>query len=242
MMQRLSNPDPAASYDYLLQTAQMVVNSGADPKEVEAYIAQLAPLYERPLPTFQKQPLYVEETPQPLSAATSAERQRIMMPGAQEMSWWEDALVGAALFAIPTVGVLVNGARAVAAGTGRTIGIGPQVNLGLVGGASLGTGLIISNLGKLGWYGSVGGVAGFVASLAIGIQVTIIAGGIERFTGWSWGVGVAGGEFIVGNGAALLSMSNPPQFMGITVGGGIGIGIPVEVFVTAQHTWQLAPA
>jgi hypothetical protein len=242
MMQRLSNPDPAASYDYLLQTAQMVVNSGADPKEVEAYIAQLAPLYERSAPTFQKQSIYVEEAaPRPVAEA-AAERQRILMPSAQEMPWWEDALVGAALFAIPPVGALVNGARAVTAGTGRTVGIGPQVNLGLVGGVSLGTGLIISNQGKLGWYGSVGGVAGFVASLAIGIQVTIIGGGVERFTGWSWGVGVAGGEVIVGNGAALLDMSNPPQFIGITVGGGIGIGIPVEVFITAQHTWQLAPA
>ena len=223
----------AASYDYLLQTAQILINSGADPAEVETIVSELAPLYDLSPPKFQKQDIFQIDQP-PMAAAASP---RIELPSARELPWYEDALIGAALYSVPPLGATVTAARVMAASTGRTIGIGPQISGGFGAGGSLGAGLLITNQGKLGAYGSVGGAAGLIASISLTLQFTIVGGGVEVFGGTCLGVGIGGGEIVAGNMAALISLDSRPRFIGISVGGGVGVGIPFEVFVTAQHTW-----
>lgn len=230
--------NPREGYEYLIQAAQQVVNSGADPAKVEAFVGELAPIYQRVPLKLEKQPLLTTVGAAAEVTAVSAERPRIELPTAAEFEWWQDALIGTAVMAIPPVGITVTASRGIAAFAGVTIGLGPQVTIGAGKGGSLGCGLCVTLNGKLGFYGSVGGLAGAMASISGTIQLTIIGGGVDKFSGWAWGAGIAGGEEIVGNAAALLSMTSPVQFLGITAGIGLGVGIPLEVFITAQHTWE----
>lgn len=224
-------------YEYLWQAGQQAVNSGVDPAEVEAFIAELAPLYEKRPRKLEKQPpLIVGVQAQP-GDAVSNERGRIELPPGGEFNIWQQVLLAAALIPFPLVSIAVGAAKIAAASNRVTIGLGPQVTIGVGIAASLGAGLCVLPNAGLGYYGSISGMAGIVASISLTAQVTIVGGGLDKFGGWSWGVGIGGGEEIVGNAAALLTMGDSPQFLGITAGIGIGAGIPIEAYMIAQRTW-----
>lgn len=224
-------------FEYLNQAAQQVVNSGADPAEVQAFLAELAPLYEITAPKLAKQPLIVAPSAKGRLAAAAAPKKKtkISLPRATKLKWWQDAMIGTALMAWPPLGITVNASRGLAAAFKVTIGLGPQISAGLAAGGSLGCGLCLTVDGSLGFYGSLGPMVGWIYSVSGVVQVTIIAGGIDRFQGWAFGVGADGGEVIVGNAAALLDTNM--KFLGITAGIGAGAGIPFELFVSAQRTW-----
>ncbi len=233
----------------VVAAAEAVVNSGAaDPAEVEQFVREL--LAPQPVAINLARPAanVFNAAPSPMAYGAASfdaapplppedRRGRIELPEGYEFSPWQDAIVGAALMLIPIVGIVVAAARAVTAVADVTVGVGPQITAGAGIGVSLGGGVLISNRGRLGGYGSIGGLVGAMASISATLQVTITGGGVERFRGWAWGAGIAGGELLVGNAAVLLTMTSPVQFLGVTVGVGVGYGIPLEVFVNAQHTW-----
>ena len=219
-------------YESLISVGQQVVNSGANEEEVKNFIKELAPLYQKSLKDIKKQEIISKDT----GILTTNGRVRVELPTADAFTWWQDALINAALLvAAPGYVILLNIGRGISAASLVTIGLGPQVTGGFLVGMGAGCGLCTYPNGALGYYGSFGGVAGAIASISLTLQCTIIIGGKENFSGWAWGAGIDGGEEIVGNAAALLSPDG--RFLGITAGIGIGVGIPFEEFVTAQHTW-----
>jgi hypothetical protein len=211
----------------ILPMSQQLIATGVDAREVDAFIQEY---FGSALP--------IAATTNIPSLPPEDRRARVSLPPAKQFAWWEEALLIAGITIVsPILGVFVALARGLASASGNTLALGPQLSVGAGVGVSLGAGLLATPDYKIGVYGSVGGVAGIVASIGLTAQVTIVRGGLERFTGLSWGVGVSGGEAVVGNAVALLTVTNPPQFFGVTFGAGIGAGIPFEVFVQGQHTW-----
>jgi hypothetical protein len=210
----------------ILPMSQQLIAAGADAREVEAFIQEYFG---------SAQPSAATNIP---SLPPEDRRARVSLPPTKQFEWWEEALlIGGITVVSPILGVFIALARGLAVASGNTLALGPQLSVGAGVGVSLGAGLLATPNYRIGVYGSVGGVAGIVASIGLTAQVTIVRGGLDRFTGLCWGVGVAGGEAVVGNAAALLTTTSPPQFFGVTFGAGIGAGIPFEVFVQAQHTW-----
>ncbi|HTW85491.1 MAG TPA: hypothetical protein VMD91_15585 [Candidatus Sulfotelmatobacter sp.] len=221
--------------------AEYAIKCGADPNEVDGFLKELI---ESPPPVELDLAPVASRVDVFAKGLTSAgqpvlpppeRRTPIDMGSGAEFEWWQDAIIGGAAMAVPPLGVAINASRAVTAATNRTVGIGVAVTFAAAVGASLGTGLLITNLGKLGWYGSVSGLLGFIASVSAVVQITIVGGGVEKFGGTSYGVGAMGGEILVGGITALIDAGG--KFMGISVSGGIGVGIPFEVFGQIQHTW-----
>ena len=116
---------------------------------------------------------------------------------------------------------------------GVTVGIGVQGSAGILAGPSAGFGLVFSPQG-IGYYGSLGLAAGLVVSASATVQLTIVAGGIDRFRGHALAVTVAGGEGIVGSGSILLDQDR--NFLGVSGAVGIGVGSPIEIYLEAQQT------
>lgn len=219
-------------YESLISVGQQVINSGANEEAVKSFIKELAPFYQKSLNDFKKQEIIIKET----DLLATNERVKVELPAANEFAWWQDALINAALLvASPAYVALLNIARGISAASSVTIGLGPQATGGILVGLGASCGFCTYPNGSLGYYGSFSGLAGAIASISLTLQITIIVGGKENFSGWVWGAGIDGGDVIVGNAAALLSTDT--RFLGITAGIGIGLGIPFEVFVTAQHAW-----
>jgi hypothetical protein len=210
----------------ILPMSQHLIAVGVDAREIDAFLQEY----------FGSTP--VAATTDIASLPPEDRRARVSLPPARQFEWWEEALLIAGIsIASPILGAFVALARGLAMASGNTLALGPQLSVGAGVGVSLGAGLLATPNYRIGVYGSVGGVAGLVASIGLTAQVTIVRGGLDRFTGLCWGVGVSGGEAVVGNAVALLTATQPPQFFGVTFGAGIGAGIPFEVFVQAQHTW-----
>ncbi len=217
----------------LLSVGQQVVNSGADQEKVKSFIKELTPLNQINIEDIKKQEI-ISNTHLPKVAD---EKVKAELPTADAFSWWEEALINTALSTVaPGYVALINISRGISVASGVTIGLGPQGTAGILVGLGATCGLCTYPNGALGYYGGFSGVVGAIASISLTFQCTIIDGGKEDFSGWVWGVGISGGEEVVGNAAALLRVTDN-KFVGITAGLGIGAGIPIEEFVTAQRTW-----
>ena len=122
-----------------------------------------------------------------------------------------------------------------AAGTPVSIGLGPAVSAGLFAGGSLGTGVIFGPGGELGVYGAAQLDVGWVTSISLTAQLTVVRGGIGAFSGWSNSATISGGEELVGGGSALFDEHG--NFQGISVQAGIGAGLsPIDMFVSVQRS------
>jgi hypothetical protein len=118
-----------------------------------------------------------------------------------------------------------------------TIGIGPSLSGGLVAGASLGAGIMFAPGDRVGFYGTLGAVLGAIVSISATMQVTIVRGGPEAFSGSALAVTIGGGEGIVGSASALLGVEAPNRFLGVAFAMGVGAGFsPIEAYAQYQYT------
>src|SRR5262245_10809571 len=164
---------------------------------------------------------------------------RFVLPGAYVIEGWKARLLLAALTAQtgPAGMALFQSLPTLASKFNVTIGIGPALGAGLLGGGSLGAGIVFTPSGGIGFYGSVEESAGLIASISLTIQVTIVKGGIGNFAGEGRAVGFSAGEEIVGGAAALLTPTG--EFQGVSFQLGIGAGLsPIDVYTSAQTAYS----
>ncbi|QAY75971.1 hypothetical protein ETR14_05090 [Sphingosinicella sp. BN140058] len=166
--------------------------------------------------------------------SVSSNQQPITAPPVDTVSQLRSIAIQAMLAANPAMMPFVLMARAAAEAGGLAIGIGPSVGAGLLGGAGLGCGLIFAPGNVMGVYGQFEVTAGWIASIGLNLQVTILRGGVSAFSGVSYTAGISGGEGITGGAAALFDGNR--AFQGVTLQAGVGAGLsPVDVFTSVQH-------
>lgn len=175
----------------------------------------------------------------PMTLSLSSEATPIAPAGSSAISGLAKAAAETVLMALPgPLAPLLTALRAAAqlsgaAGAPVSIGFGPAVGGGLFSGGSLGAGIIFGPNGELGVYGAGQLNVGFILSISLTAQITVVRGGIESFNGISNAVVVSGGEGIVGGGAALFDQNM--NFQGISVEAGIGAGFsPIDFYVAVQ--------
>jgi hypothetical protein len=178
------------------------------------------------------------------SRALDDGRLQIHLPGATRLEGWkaEALLIALETALAPFGGGLLLPALRLAANTANvTIGIGPVVGGGLLAGGSLGAGIVFSPGNVIGFYGATEASQGLIASISATLQVTVVGGGIENFTGDGYAVGISAGEEIVGGVAVLLT--NAGSFQGVSFQVGVGIGLsPVDIYTSAQRTYSTSQA
>jgi hypothetical protein len=161
-------------------------------------------------------------------------RRPARFPQVRMLSAIERTAVTALLAAVhPAAAAMVGALRALPAAHHISVGIGPSASAGFLIGAGIGAGLIFAPGGQVGVYGQFDIRAGFIDSASVELQVTLVQGGVEAFSGINFAVGV---EFDLGvslSGQALFNTQ--AQFQGITVGVGAGLGVePFQLFVAMQ--------
>jgi V8-like Glu-specific endopeptidase len=176
----------------------------------------------------------------PAALTLSAERSSVPAPSLNQITGVAKYAAEAALLAVPPpLGTLITALRAAArvsaaAGTPVSIGFGPAVGGGLGAGASFGTGLVFGPGGELGVYGAAQFNVGFILSISLTCQISVVRGGIENFNGWSMAAVVSGGEGVVGGASALFDTAG--NFQGVSVEAGIGAGFsPVDFYIAIQR-------
>jgi N-acetyl-anhydromuramyl-L-alanine amidase AmpD len=167
--------------------------------------------------------------------SVSGEQQRIGARPVETMSQLRSIAIQALLASNPALTPIVLMARAGAEAADLTIGIGPQVSAGLLGGGGLGAGIIFAPGNVMGVYGSAEIDAGFIASIGANLQVTIVRGGIDAFRSVSYGAAISGGEGITGGAAALFDENR--NFQGVTMQVGIGASLsPVDIYTSVSRS------
>jgi hypothetical protein len=113
------------------------------------------------------------------------------------------------------------------------IGIGPNAGGGLLVAGGLGAGLFLHR-GGLGYYGSLGWMAGLVGNVSLGVHVTVVKGGAEAFLGLDHAVSVS-----VAPALASVTLLYTPEhrFIGASVGWGVGQSFPLEACVGVFKTY-----
>ncbi len=170
-----------------------------------------------------------------LSGVTvSPDMQAMPAPAVTTISQLDSLSIQATLASNPTLLPMVLAARA-AAETGLvSVGIGPQLSAGLLGGAGIGAGIIFSSGNTLGVYGGVEVDAGFIASIGASLQLTVLKGGIDSFNGVSYVAGISGGEGLTAGAAAIFDADR--NFLGVSLQGGVGLSLtPLEVYTGVQR-------
>jgi len=128
-----------------------------------------------------------------------------------------------------------------------TLGFGAGLTGALGAGGGAGGGIVFAPGRRIGFYGSLSGVAGHVYSAGVSAQLTVVRGGPESFGGNSYTAGVTVetiGWFDAGTIGApvgahvIFGSDNRP--IGITAEVGVSAGLPVvsliEVYGQAVHT------
>lgn len=123
----------------------------------------------------------------------------------------------------------------IAHSAGYSVAFGIDADLAILLGISAGGGIYFGTEGDVGLYASLGTDLGIIATASIGITGIAVEGPSSRFAGWSYAVEVSGGE-IVSLGGSLL-YDNSGQYLGFAAEIGVGVGLPVNVFASASHTW-----
>ena len=169
----------------------------------------------------------------------------IQIPNPRDFTFAEQALwygIRAGTMMLPGIGPILGvimDAPSMAAATGCTIGIGIAGSAGAGAGIGLGTGLYFAPNGDIGVYGSGAFDNGFLFSAAIGYQVTMVKGGVDKFGGTCYAFAISGGEVVVGGLNVLFTTDL--EFLGISGMVGVGVGLPFEFYFEAQHTWTSDP-
>lgn len=118
-----------------------------------------------------------------------------------------------------------------------TIGIGPAVSGAIATGTSLGAGIMFAPDDRVGFYGSLDGVLGAIVSISATMQVTIVHGDADAFSGAAVAITIGGGEEIVGSATVLLTADSSRRFLGVTFSMGVGAGLtPIEAYAQYQYT------
>ncbi len=163
---------------------------------------------------------------------------KVAIPKAHEADPLAAAAIEGVILLAGPFGAQLDGAQLVGATGGVTIGFGLAAGAADTIGGEIGGG-ICTHGGRWALYGDVGLLAGALAGVAGLVTTTIVRGGFDAFGGDCVAFGLAGGEAVVGEAAVLLTPAM--QFLGITVGVGVGAGLPLDVFAAQQRTWTTAP-
>jgi uncharacterized protein YycO len=213
----------ALSQQSLEEVKAQIVASGVPASEVDAFLATV----------------HGHSAGMTHARALNQKPFRITLPPASVLADWQaTALLAALGLSVPWLAPMIPLARMACNQFGVTIGIGPAISGGLGAGASLGAGILMAPGNKVGAYGSVSGIIGYIASISASLQLTVVKGGPDVFGGESLAVGVSVdlGEGPSVAGHALFSMDG--KFNGVTgeVGLTAGIPLPFEAFAQYQYT------
>lgn len=169
---------------------------------------------------------------------------KITLPGGNLLTPGEGKLLLAAIgtglsMANPTMAPLIfsslHALPAIANRFNVCIGIGPAIGGAAGVGGSLGNGILFAPGGRVGFFGSIGGVLGATVGISATWQVTIVHGGPEVFGGTGSAITIGGGEYVVGSASALFNDAG--KFIGVTFEMGVGLGLtPIEIFAEYQYT------
>lgn len=206
------------------RVVQRLTDRGVPADEVEDFLAQI-------------------EAPTPAAASHAARslgdgEVTVELPPGHIFEGWQGELV-TAVIATTALGPLLPALHAIATSQDVTIGIGPAVSGGLVGGAGLSVGIVVAPGDQLGFYGSVAGLLGAVVSISRAMQVTVVFGGPSVFSGSAVGVGITVDTGVGPQvGAHLLMPSSGGDAIGVIGEVGLSAGLsPFEAFAQYQHTW-----
>lgn len=168
--------------------------------------------------------------------------ERVVFPSLTTLSGWKataflmaiEDVLPKEMLGIPTA------AMASAKQHGFAIAFGLGGSAGIAVGLTTGGGVVFGSNGEVAFYGTSGQAIGVIASVSVGIQVTIVKGGISNFMGEAIATTGAAGEGVGGSFAILTSPSSG-EFLGITGSFGLTAGLsPVEIYVEKQKTWALS--
>lgn len=169
--------------------------------------------------------------------AQLGERRPVSPPEVSTLGFWASSGIQLAIAANPALTTTVVAARAAVEAMDVSIGIGPAVSGGGLGsGLGAGFGIIFAPGNVIGGYGTVEINTGTLAQISGTLQITIMKGGVESFSGIAFEAGfIAGAEGIVGGASALFN--DRGEFIGVTVQGGLGV-VPtvIEFFGSVQTT------
>jgi len=160
-------------------------------------------------------------------------RRPARFPHVRALSTAERAVVSGAIAVLnPGLSLFLTGLQALARSHNVSVAVGPAAGVGFLIGMGVGGGLIFSS-GQWGVYGQFELRGGLIDSASVELQVTIVQGGIESFSGINFAIGVEFDAAVSVSGQALFNTS--AQFQGITVGLGVGLGVePFQLFVSMQ--------
>jgi V8-like Glu-specific endopeptidase len=161
-------------------------------------------------------------------------RRPARFPTVRMLSAVERVAVSTLLAALnPAAAVLVRGLQLLPASHQLSVGVGPSVSAGFLVGAGVGAGLVFTSGGQIGVYGQFDLRAGLLDGASAELQVTLVQGGVEAFSGIGFAIGV---EFDAGasiSGQALFNTQ--AQFQGVSFGIGVGLGVePLQIFLAMQ--------
>ncbi|MBN1656606.1 MAG: hypothetical protein JXA30_22735 [Deltaproteobacteria bacterium] len=168
---------------------------------------------------------------------------RIYLPGGQVLSGTEAWLASQVLNAIPGIAWL----RELANNNNLTIAVGVAGSAGILVGFGGGFGVLFAPGDVIGFYGMQSASFGFLASMNVSLQFTVVTGGVQNFAGECTAevINVSTGNpeipVEVGAGVALLrNLQGQP--IGVTFMMNIGLGLsPVEVYLEAQRVATTVP-
>lgn len=211
-----------------------LIDQGIDSKEIDQFLEQIKPIMDtEPSSTEIRE----EQTTADLMATdlvlpeSKLECKSVDMPPHHTFNFWEANLINIAIgAAVPALGIAVGILRIAANKDDLTIGFGPVLGGGFIGGISASVGLICAPNDTFGFYGNFSGLIGAIGSISLTAQYTFLKGGIESWAGAGKGVTIGGGDVIVGS--VSLLMDEKEEFAGVSIAAGLGIGEPLEVYVS----------
>lgn len=163
----------------------------------------------------------------------------VELPRVRLLEDWQASLIAAMLSASSLAAVVAAG-RALTARLDVTVGVGPAAVAGIGAGVAGGFGIVFAPDGRMGHYGTIGAVSGWIASASASIEVTVIRGGPDRFAGTAIAKTLSI-DLSEGPSISVSELNTPDgRFLGVAASVGLSVGVPVlsaiEAFVEMQQT------
>jgi len=158
-------------------------------------------------------------------------RKPAQLPKARKLGAVEGALVNAGLSAIAP---MLPAIRAAANAAGLCMAVGPAGGAAFAAGGGASAGVLFASNGDIGVYGSFDVRGGFDFGASVGLQVTLVRGGIDEFNEVNLAVAV-GWEEVVD--ATVMALFNDESFRGITFELGVGISVePLKIYAAVEKS------
>lgn len=170
--------------------------------------------------------------PQGRVVATGVARS-VSRTGSLEPLDWTQARI-AEVAACLAGGAFVCSAMSLAQSIGWTVAVGYDSDVAGVLGISSGLGIYFGPNGETGIYSSIGADLGAVVGASAVGCFTAVPGGPENLAGDCVAIEASAGELAVAGAAILFAPSG--GFVGVAASVGVGIGFPVNVFVSYSST------